>query len=169
MTPRWTSIIATLQRWKRLSRRSWRTRRSLMTLSSVSSSQAYAKSSPRPVWFGFNWDAVHIYSNLELLESGAKFAEIFGGIFHPLAGEYDLLGKHPEAEKTTRNVDGYSTAMQELRDTLNPELELIATRIIAPAKEFQTSMKTIRKNITKRDHKVCLLLCTWWSANVFCL
>lgn len=93
-------------------------------------------------------------SVVKLLESGAKFAEIFGGIFHPLAGEYDLLGKHPEAEKTTRNVDGYSTAMQELRDTLNPELELIATRIIGPAKEFQTSMKTIRKNITKRDHKL---------------
>jgi amphiphysin len=88
------------------------------------------------------------------LESGSKFAEIFSGIFHPLVGEYDLLGKHPEAQKTAKNVDGYSTAMQELRDTLSPELELISSRIIAPAKEFQTLMKAIRKNLTKRDHKV---------------
>jgi len=44
--------------------------------------------------------------------------------------------------------------MQELKDTLGPELELISSRIIAPAKEFQGIMKTIRKNITKREHKV---------------
>ena len=49
--------------------------------------------------------------------------------------------------------------MQELKDTLSPELELISSRIIAPAKEFQGVMKTIRKNITKREHKVGIRMC----------
>ena len=44
--------------------------------------------------------------------------------------------------------------MQELKETLSPELELIETRVIAPAKEMQTVMKAIRKTMTKRDHKV---------------
>jgi hypothetical protein len=92
-----------------------------------------------------------------LLVSGAKFAEHFGSIFHPLVGEYDLIGKHPNAEKTIRHVDQYMACMQELKETLSPELELIETRVIAPAKELQTVMKAIHKSITKREHKVrCL-------------
>lgn len=95
--------------------------------------------------------------NAALLVSGAKFAEHFGSIFHPVVGDYDLIGKHPNAEKTILHVDQYMTCMQELKETLSPELELIATRVIAPAKELQTVMKAIRKTITKRDHKVrCL-------------
>lgn len=92
--------------------------------------------------------------SIEMLDSGSKFGDGYAGLFHPLVGEYDLLGRHPEADKTVRNVDGYSTAMTELKETLNPELDLIASRIIAPAKEFQGIMKTVRKNITKREHKV---------------
>jgi amphiphysin len=92
--------------------------------------------------------------NAALLASGAKFAEHFGNIFQPLVGEYDLIGKHPNADKTIRHVDKYTACMQELKETLSPELELIETRVIAPAKELQTVMKAIRKNITKRDHKV---------------
>lgn len=92
--------------------------------------------------------------NAALLVSGAKFAQHFGNLFRPLVGEYDLIGKHPEAEKTIRNVDQYTTCMQELKDTLSPELELIETRVIAPAKELRTVMKAVRKTITKRDHKV---------------
>lgn len=71
-----------------------------------------------------------------------------------MVGEYDLIGKHPDAEKTIRNVDQYATCMQELKETLSPELELIQTRVIAPAEEMQTVMKAIRKTMTKRDHKV---------------
>ena len=92
--------------------------------------------------------------NAALLVSGAKFAEHFGNIFHPVVGDYDLIGKHPNAEKTIRHVDQYTTCMQELKETLSPELELIETRVIAPAKELQTVMKALRKTLTKRDHKV---------------
>jgi amphiphysin len=64
------------------------------------------------------------------------------------------MGKHPESADTIRNVTQYSNVMQELRTAVLPELELIQSRIITPCKELQTLMKTVRKNITKRDHKV---------------
>ena len=43
---------------------------------------------------------------------------------------------------------------EELKVSVAPELELIESRIVAPAKELQVVMKQIRKTITKRDHKV---------------
>jgi amphiphysin len=76
-------------------------------------------------------------------------------VFSPIAGEYDLIGKNPDAAHTIRNVTKYETAMQELLELIRPELELIETRICGPVKELQSVMKTIRKSITKRDHKVC--------------
>lgn len=44
--------------------------------------------------------------------------------------------------------------MGDLRSSVAPELELIESRIVSPTKEFQGVMKTIRKSITKRDHKL---------------
>ncbi|CAE6520522.1 unnamed protein product [Rhizoctonia solani] len=93
-------------------------------------------------------------SVIALLTSGASFATHFSNLFHPIAGEYDLIGRHPEAEDTVRNVTVYQADMEELRQTLSPELELIESRIVGPVKELQTIMKGIRKGITKRDHKL---------------
>ncbi|KAF8741682.1 BAR protein, partial [Rhizoctonia solani] len=93
-------------------------------------------------------------SVIALLTSGANFATHFSNLFHPIAGEYDLIGRHPEAEDTVRNVTAYQADMEELRQTLSPELELIESRIVGPVKELQTIMKGIRKGITKRDHKL---------------
>jgi len=90
-----------------------------------------------------------------LFTAGASFSSHFSVIFQPIAGEFDLIGKHPDAAHTIRNVIKYETAMQELRELIGPELELIDTRIAGPAKELQAVMKLIRKSITKRDHKVC--------------
>ena len=45
---------------------------------------------------------------------------------------------------------------RDLTETLNPELELIDSRIIVPCKELQEICKRIRKTIVKRDHKVGL-------------
>ncbi|KAF5312743.1 hypothetical protein D9619_003107 [Psilocybe cf. subviscida] len=78
----------------------------------------------------------------------------FTTIFSPISGEYDLIGKNPEAAHTIRNVTKYETAMEELLELIRPELELIETRICGPVKELQSVMKTIRKSITKRDHKL---------------
>ena len=93
-------------------------------------------------------------SVIALLTSGANFATHFSNLFHPIAGEYDLIGRHPESEDTVRNVTAYQADMEELRQTLSPELELIESRIVGPVKELQTIMKGIRKGITKRDHKL---------------
>lgn len=43
---------------------------------------------------------------------------------------------------------------EDLKQTIVPELELIESRIIGPVKELQVILKTIRKMITKREHKV---------------
>ncbi|THH13196.1 hypothetical protein EW146_g6994 [Bondarzewia mesenterica] len=89
-----------------------------------------------------------------LFTSGTGYAQHFSAIFHPIGNEYDLLSKHPNAESTIRNADGLHGALEELRSTIFPELELIESRITGPVKEFQSVMKTIRKMITKREHKL---------------
>jgi len=92
-----------------------------------------------------------------LFDHGQGFASHFSAIFSPIAGEYDLMGKHPEAEQTIRNAGNYGTMMEELKTLVLPELELIESRIAGPSKELSTIMKQIRKTITKRNHKVRLL------------
>jgi len=89
-----------------------------------------------------------------VLNSGERFATSFTNIFSPYAGEVDLIGKHAQAAETVRNVTSYQTTMEDLRSALAPELELIESRIVGPAKELQAILKLIRKNITKRDHKL---------------
>ena len=69
-----------------------------------------------------------------------------------------MIRKHPEAEHTIKHVDQYEGIMDELKTAVVPELELIESRILGPIKELQGIMKTIRKSITKRDHKVGLLV-----------
>jgi len=95
----------------------------------------------------------------DLFTAGAGFSTHFSTIFTPIAGEFDLIGKHPEADPTIKNVDKYFAVQEELRTAVSPELELIESRIIAPMKEFREVLKSIRKSITKRDHKVCRLCC----------
>ncbi|KAI0932846.1 hypothetical protein AcW1_000150 [Taiwanofungus camphoratus] len=44
--------------------------------------------------------------------------------------------------------------MEELKTAIVPELELIESRVVDPIKELQGVLKTIRKSITKREHKL---------------
>ena len=92
-----------------------------------------------------------------LFTNGVGFASHFATVFHPMAGEADILSKHPEAEHTVKNVDAYEGAMEELKGAVVPELELIESRILNPIKELQGVLKAIRKSMTKRDHKVRIL------------
>ncbi|KAG5646869.1 hypothetical protein DXG03_001945 [Asterophora parasitica] len=89
-----------------------------------------------------------------LFTSAAGYATHSATIFQPIAGEYDLVGKHPDAGHTIRNITKYEAAMEEMRTLVAPELELIESRIVGPLKELQTTLKLIRKTITKRDHKL---------------
>ena len=98
-----------------------------------------------------------MFAKTGLFTAGASFATHFSTIFHPIAGEYDLLGKHPDAAQTIKNVDGLLAVQEDLRVAVAPEIELIESRILAPMKEFRDVLKSIRKTITKRDHKVRFL------------
>jgi amphiphysin len=89
-----------------------------------------------------------------LLYSGSTFSTSFTNLFSPMGAEYDLIGKHPQAEVTLKNIGQYQVLMEDLRETLAPELELIDSRILTPCKELQEIAKKIRKTITKRDHKL---------------
>ncbi|KAK7688225.1 hypothetical protein QCA50_008595 [Cerrena zonata] len=91
-----------------------------------------------------------------LFTNGTGFAAHFAILFHPMSGEeeHDILSKHPEAEHTVKNVDAYEGAMEELKAAVIPELELIESRIVNPIKELQGVLKSIRKSMTKRDHKL---------------
>ncbi|TEB39139.1 BAR-domain-containing protein, partial [Coprinellus micaceus] len=89
-----------------------------------------------------------------LFTAGSSWATHYATVFEPMAGEYDLIGKHPDSARTVRNATKYSGHMEELRALIAPELELIQTRVSEPVKEFQTIVKTIRKTIVKRDHKL---------------
>lgn len=91
-----------------------------------------------------------------MVNSSSAFAEAFLAIFTPGGTEYDLESRYPGAAETIKQIGSYQTDMAELKETLAPEVELIETRIIAPAKEFIDLLKKIRKTITKRDHKVSL-------------
>lgn len=89
-----------------------------------------------------------------LFTAGSGWGTHFSTIYEPLSGEYDLIGKNPDSARTIRNASKHAGHMDELRELIAPELELIQTRIYAPIKEFQTIVKTIRKSIVKRDHKL---------------
>jgi len=47
----------------------------------------------------------------------------------------------------------YEQIVQELKETIAPELEMIEQRVIAPADELLTIIKAVRKITVKRDHK----------------
>jgi amphiphysin len=98
----------------------------------------------------------------DLFTAGDGFAQHFQTLFHPIAGEFDLIGKYPDSRPTVRNVDAYANMMDEVKLAIGPELELIETRIVGPVKELRNVMKMIRKSMTKRDHKVCF----FWGVGV---
>ncbi|RXK37065.1 hypothetical protein M231_05653 [Tremella mesenterica] len=89
-----------------------------------------------------------------LLISGSSFSGSLATLFSPLGSEYNLAAKHPTAEVTVKNISQYQGLMEELRETLSPELELIDSRIVQPCKELTDICKKIRKTCTKREHKL---------------
>ncbi|OCF60729.1 hypothetical protein L486_00368 [Kwoniella mangroviensis CBS 10435] len=89
-----------------------------------------------------------------LLTSGSSFSASLATLFSPMGAEYNLAGKHPQAEVTVKNITVYQGIMEEMRETLSPELELIDSRVVQPCKELHEICKKIRKTIVKRDHKL---------------
>lgn len=91
---------------------------------------------------------------IAMLTTQANFAAAFSTLFQPLANETSLSYSHPESAQTLKSIVIYQDAMNELRDVIQPELDLIDGRVIAPLKEYGDLLKKVRKTITKRDHKV---------------
>ncbi|GAA6060837.1 hypothetical protein JCM10212_005255 [Sporobolomyces blumeae] len=89
-----------------------------------------------------------------LLSSQAGFATAFSTLFSPINDELPLASRHPEAQGTIDNIARYHDLMSELRDAIQPELELIDSRVTAPLKEYSELLKKTRKTITKREHKL---------------
>ncbi|KAK2461738.1 hypothetical protein APHAL10511_006201 [Amanita phalloides] len=89
-----------------------------------------------------------------LFTTGASFALHYSTILQPIAGEFDLIVKNPDAQQTIKNVAKHQAMMEELRSLIGPELDLIQSRVLGPAKEMQSIVKLIRKTITKREHKL---------------
>lgn len=89
-----------------------------------------------------------------MLMSGSGFCEHYGILFRPMGNEIDIERAHPEATNTIVNASYFQQSLDELREILTPEVELIESRILQPVHEFISICKTIRKNITKRDHKL---------------
>jgi amphiphysin len=92
----------------------------------------------------------------KLLSSSTDFAHGFTTLFSPIGGEsaYEFESKFPQAKATIQHIGEYSAAFDDLKDTIAPELELVDSRVVTPAKELQDFVKKIRKTITKREHKV---------------
>lgn len=89
-----------------------------------------------------------------MLSSSSNFATAFVTLFNPIGSEADLSVRYPSAQQTIEQIDNYQGVIAELKDTVQPELELVDTRIIAPVKEYMEILKQVKKSVTKRDHKV---------------
>lgn len=89
-----------------------------------------------------------------MLASSDTYAREFSVLFHPIGGEYDMERRHPKSVQTLVNVTGYSAYIEDLREALRPEFDLIASKVLTPAQELEAITKMIDKAVTKRDHKL---------------
>ena len=89
-----------------------------------------------------------------MFKAGVEFADHFIVLFSPITGEFDLAKQYPDSAITCENMASYQELMAELNLAVQPELELIQSRIVGPLKEFKEVVKAVRKSITKREHKV---------------
>jgi amphiphysin len=90
-----------------------------------------------------------------MLSHQINFSQAIAEIYKPISGRVS----DPDSIVSEGNPEGiraceeYEAIVKELQVTLEPELEMIETRIIAPADELLTIIKQIRKGVTKREHK----------------
>ncbi|PLW16008.1 hypothetical protein PCANC_16595 [Puccinia coronata f. sp. avenae] len=91
---------------------------------------------------------------LKMLTSSHNFGQAYITLLSPMSNEADLPERYPNAVQTIEQMSAYQELITDLKDTVQPELDLIDTRIIAPIKEFNEVIKHAKKAIIKRDHKL---------------
>ncbi|KAK4052468.1 BAR adaptor protein Hob1 [Microbotryomycetes sp. JL201] len=89
-----------------------------------------------------------------MLTSQVGFSTAFSTLFQPINDEASLTSRFPQAATTLRNIASYQELMAEVRDAIQPELDLVDARVITPLKEYSDLLKKIRKTVTKREHKL---------------
>ena len=91
-----------------------------------------------------------------MLDHQIEFSKAIGEIYKPVSGRasdpnsyVDDVG-NPEGIKA---CEEYEVIVQELKASLQPELEMIQSRVVGPSQELMEVIKNTRKWLTKRDHK----------------
>jgi amphiphysin len=90
-----------------------------------------------------------------MLAHQIAFSQAMTEIYKPISGRMsdpDSLVVHGNPEGI-RACEEYEAIVKDLQETLQPELEMIESRVIRPANELLDVIKVIRKSATKREHK----------------
>ncbi|KAF2470228.1 reduced viability upon starvation protein [Lindgomyces ingoldianus] len=90
-----------------------------------------------------------------MLSHQIEFSKAIQEIYKPISGRMSdpdsfIAEGNPEG---IRACEEYESIVKELQATLQPELEMIETRVIRPADELLEIIKAVRKIAVKRDHK----------------
>lgn len=91
-----------------------------------------------------------------MLNHQIEFSKAVQEIYKPISGR----ASDPNSAKPEGNAEGikaceeYEAVVQELQETLKPELEMLETRIIQPANDLLSVVKQVQKMLTKRNHKL---------------
>jgi amphiphysin len=90
-----------------------------------------------------------------MLNHQIEFAKACAEVYKPISGRMSdpdsfIQEGNPEG---IRACEEYEAIVRELQASLQPELEMIETRVIRPADELLDVIKAVRKTSTKRDHK----------------
>lgn len=90
-----------------------------------------------------------------MLDHQIEFSKAMTELYKPISGRasdpnsYAIEG-NPEG---IRACEEYEAIVQDLKESLGPELEMIDSRVVSPAQQLLEVIKAIRKIAVKRDHK----------------
>jgi amphiphysin len=90
-----------------------------------------------------------------MLDHQIEFSKACAEIYKPISGRASdpdsyVIDGNPEG---IRACEEYEAIVHELKASLQPELEMIESRVVKPADELMDIIKVVRKTTTKRDHK----------------
>ncbi|KAI9891557.1 MAG: hypothetical protein M1814_002680 [Vezdaea aestivalis] len=92
---------------------------------------------------------------LTMLNHQIEFSKAVAEIYKPISGRLS----DPDAAQPEGNPEGieaceeYEKIVRDLLATLQPELEMIESRVIKPAEELLEIIKVVQKCLLKRQHK----------------
>lgn len=91
----------------------------------------------------------------QMLDHQVGFSKAIEEIYKPISGRMsDPNSAIPEGNpEGIEACEQFRDVLNELKETLKPDLELIESRIIDPANQVLEVIKSIRKMATKRNHK----------------